>query len=305
MARSRTDNSTHGVLLMSLAAFLWVLHDAISKWLMQDYSIYQVLLLRTVFSLLPILVVIRREGGYTRLRGSRIWVCLGRGCLAVTCFVLFLAALPLMPLTDIFAIVMSAPLLISALSALVLKERVGLRRWVAALIGFSAVLVMVQPRGDVNSLGASLAFGSVVVYAFSMILTRRLGNTESAGAMTFYSALVFLAVGLIAAPFTWIPPTPMGTLLMAATGLLAGSAQYCLTEAFRIAPPSVVAPFEYTSLLWAMLLGVLVWGDVPTALVLASSAVVIISGIYVIHDERTVQRRNRETPIPVVIPPHA
>jgi drug/metabolite transporter (DMT)-like permease len=297
----RTDNSKHGVLLMSLAAFLWVLHDAISKWLLQDYSIYQVLLLRTVFSLLPIVIVLRHEGGIVRLRGARVWVCLGRGCLAVACFVLFLAALPLMPLTDIFAIVMSAPLLISALSALVLKERVTFRRWVAILIGFSAVLVMVRPGGDVVSPGALLVVGAVVVYSFTMILTRRLGSTESAGAMTFYSALVFLAVGLIAAPFSWIWPTPIGMLLMAATGLLAGSAQYCLTEAFRIAPPSLVAPFEYTSLLWAMLFGFLVWGDVPTALVLVGAAVVIISGTYVLHDERTSQRRNREAPI--VFPP--
>jgi len=301
MPHSRTDNSSLGVLLMSVAAFLWVLHDAISKWLMQDYSIYQVLLLRTIFSLLPILIVVRREGGYSRLRNSRIWVCLGRGCLAVACFVLFLAALPLMPLTDIFAIVMSAPLLISALSALVLKEPVGFRRWLAILVGFSAVLVMVRPGGDVTSPGALLVVGSVVTYSVAMILTRRLGSTESAGAMTFYSALVFLAVGLVAAPFSWVWPTPIGMLLMAATGLLAGSAQYCLTEAFRIAPPSVVAPFEYTSLLWAMLFGFLVWGDVPTALVLASAAVVIVSGIYVFHDEQVTQRRNREAPM--VFPP--
>ena len=305
MTRSRTDNSTLGVLLMSLAAFLWVLHDAISKWLMQDYSIYQVLLLRTIFSLLPILIVVRREGGYSRLRDSRIWVCLGRGCLAVVCFVLFLAALPHMPLTDIFAIIMSAPLLITALSALLLKESVGFRRWVAILVGFSAVLVMVRPGGDISGPAALLMVGCVVTYSFAMILTRRLGSTESAGAMTFYSALVFLAVGLISAPFTWIQPTPFGMLLMAATGLLAGSAQYCLTEAFRISPPAVVAPFEYTSLLWAMLLGFLVWGDVPTTLVLVSAVVVIISGIYVLHDERAVERRYRDAPAPVALPPRA
>jgi len=286
---------------MSLAAFLWVLHDAISKWLLQDYSIYQVLLMRTVFSLLPILIVVRREGGYGRLRGSRIWVCLGRGCLAVACFVLFLAALPLMPLTDIFAIVMSAPLLIYALSALVLKESVGLRRWLAVLVGFGAVLVMVRPGGAASPIGALLVVGSVVTYSLAMILTRRLGSTESAGAMTFYSALVFLAVGLVAAPFTWIQPTPIGLLQMAATGLLAGSAQYCLTEAFRIAPPSVVAPFEYTSLIWAILFGFLVWGDVPTTLVLVGAAVVIISGIYVLHDEIVIGRRNREAA--TVLPP--
>jgi drug/metabolite transporter (DMT)-like permease len=303
VAQSRTDNSTLGVLLMSLSAFLWVLHDAISKWVLQDYSIYQILLLRTIFSLLPILIVLRREGGIIRLRHSRVWVCLGRGCLAVVCMVLFLSALPLMPLTDIFAIVMSAPLLISALSALVLKERVTFRRWVAILIGFSAVLVMVRPGGEAISPGALLVVGAVVTYSFAMILTRRLGSTESAGAMTFYSALVFLAVGLIAAPFSWIRPTPIGMLLMAATGLLAGSAQYCLTEAFRIAPPSLVAPFEYTSLLWAMLFGFLIWGDVPTALVLAGAAVVIASGIYVLHDEKAAQRRDREAPNPIVLPP--
>ncbi len=303
MTQSRTDNFSLGALLMSFAAFLWVLHDAISKWLMQDYSIYQVLLLRTVFSLLPILIVVRREGGYRRLRGARVWVCLGRGCLAVACFGLFLAALPLMPLTDAFAIVMSAPLLISALSALVLKERVGFRRWAAVLVGFSAVLVMVRPGGDIASSGALFVVGSVVAYSFAMILTRRLGSTESAGAMTFYSALVFLAVGLIAAPFSWIQPTPIGMLLMAATGVLAGSAQYCLTEAFRIAPPSVVAPFEYTSLLWAMLFGFLVWGDVPSTLVLVSAAVVIASGIDLLRNERAAQRRNRDAPAPVILPP--
>ncbi len=303
MAQSRTDNPTLGVLLMSLAAFLWVLHDAISKWVMQDYSIYQLLLLRTVFSLLPILIVVRREGEYIRLRDARVWVCLGRGCLAVACMVLFLAALPLMPLTDIFAIVMSAPLLISALSALILKERVTIRRWVAILIGFSAVLVMVRPGGEAISPGALLVVGSVVIYSFAMILTRRLGSTESAGAMTFYSALVFLAVGLVAAPFSWVRPTPIGMLLMAAIGLLAGSAQYCVTQAFRIAPPSLVAPFEYTSLLWAMLFGFLVWGDVPTALVLVGATVVIISGIYVLHDEKATQRRDREAPNPSVHPP--
>jgi drug/metabolite transporter (DMT)-like permease len=297
----RTDNSSLGVLLMSLAAFIWVLHDAISKWVLQDYSIYQVLLLRTLFSLLPIAIVVRREGGVARLRNARVWVCLGRGCLAVACFVLFLAALPLMPLADIFAIVMSAPLLISALSALVLKEPVGLRRWLAVLIGFSAVLVMVRPGGNVSTPGALLVLASVVTYALAMILTRRLGSTESAGAMTFYSALVFLTVGVIAAPFTWVRPTPIGLLLMAATGLLAGSAQYCLTEAFRIAPPSVVAPFEYTSLIWAMLFGFLVWGDAPTTVVLVSATVVIASGIYVLQDEKAIRRRSRE--VPVVIPP--
>ena len=106
-------------------------------------------------------------------------------------------------------------------------------------------------------------------------------------------------------PFSWIQPTPIGMLLMAATGVLAGSAQYCLTEAFRVAPPSVVAPFEYTSLLWAMLFGFLVWGDVPSTLVLVSAAVVIASGIDLLRNERATQTRKREEPQPVILPPGA
>ena len=290
---SRADNSARGVLLMSFAAFLWVLHDAISKWLVEDHSIYQVLLVRTLFSLLPIAIVVRREGGYPRLRVARVWVCLGRGCLAVASFSLFLAALPEMALAEVFAIVMSAPLLISAFSALLLKERVGPRRWIAVLVGFSAVLVMVRPGGNLAAAGALYVLASVVIYSLAMILTRRLGSTESAGAMTFYSALVFLSVGVIAAPFTWKSPDATALLLMAATGVLAGSAQYCMTEAFRIAPPSVVAPFEYTSLIWAMLFGFIVWGHVPGALVLAGACVVIVSGIYVLHDDVAERRRGR------------
>ena len=255
MRKPLADNTPLGVLLMSLAVFLWVVHDAVSKWLLQDYPLFQVLLMRSIFALIPVAVVLYREDSFAQLRSAQAWMLVGRGCLGAISFGLFLAALALMPLADVFAIVMSAPLLIAALSVPLLKEPVGARRWVAVLVGFVAVLFMVRPGGDMSALGALLVVGSVVFYALTMIATRVLGRTATAGTMTFYSALVFLFIGVVVAPFVWINPTPFAMLLMVATGLLAGCAQYSMTEAFRIAPPAVVAPFEYTSMIWAMILG--------------------------------------------------
>lgn len=290
MDKPLADNTPLGVLLMSLAVLLWVVHDAVSKWLLQDYRLLQVLLMRSVFSLVPITVVLYREQSFSLLRSARIGPLVGRGCLGAISFGLFLAALPLMPLADVFAIVMSAPLLIAALSVPLLKEPVGVRRWVAVLIGFAAVLFMVRPGGGMSLIGASLVVGSVVFYALTMVATRFLGRTATAGTMTFYSSLVFLCIGSIGAPFVWTHPTPLALALMVATGLLAGCAQYCMTEAFRIAPPAVVAPFEYTSMVWAMILGFVVWRDIPTTGVLVSAGVIVVSGIYLLHREKLAQQ---------------
>lgn len=290
MNKPLADNTPLGVALMSLAVLVWVVHDAVSKWLLQDYPLFQVLLMRSIFSLVPIVAVLFREQSFAGLHKAPVWKLVGRGCLGAISFGLFLAALTLMPLADIFAIVMSAPLLIAALSVPLLQEPVGLRRWVAVLIGFAAVLFMVRPGGGMSLPGALLVVGSVVFYALTMIATRVLGRRATAGTMTFYSSLVFLAIGLVGAPFVWVDPTPFAMMLMVTTGLLAGCAQYSMTQAFRIAPPAVVAPFEYTSMVWAMILGFLIWGDIPTAGVLISSGVIVLSGIYLLHREKLAQQ---------------
>ncbi len=280
------DNPTLGIILMVVAVLLWVIHDALSKWLTETYSLFQIVAVRGVVAFAPISLILYREQGLSRVRSASIWPLLGRGALGATSFVLFLAALPLMPLADIFAIVMSAPLVITALSVVLLGERVGARRWVAVCTGFVAMLIMTRPGGAIVPLGAALVCGSVLFYALAMISTRVLGRGESAGVITFYSNLVFLLVGAIAVPFVWIAPSRVDLLVMAATGVLAGIAQYAMTQAFRIAPPSVVAPFEYTSMIWAVLIGFAVWGEVPTPMVALGAVVIIASGLYVLHRER-------------------
>lgn len=284
--------------MMIAAAAVWALHDASSKWLAATYPVFQILLTRSIFSLLPILLIAHRTGGLRTLRSRRVPALLGRATLGGGSFILFLMALPMMPLADIFAVTMSAPLVITALSSLILREPVGWRRWSAVLVGFAAVVAIIQPEGGIVPEAAALLLGSVLLYAFAMLATRRLGRTESAATMSFYSGLVFLSVGAVTAPFVW-QPIPLGDFaLMAVTGLLAGLAQYCMTQAFRVASPAIVAPFEYTTMVWAVILGFVVWGDFPTWIVLGGSVVIVLSGLYVLRREAIQARPSAPAPVP-------
>jgi drug/metabolite transporter (DMT)-like permease len=290
-ARHPADDARLGIAMMVAAAAVWALHDAASKWLAESYPVFQILLTRSVFGLLPILLIAHRTGGLGKLRSRRTAALLGRGSMGAASFILFLLALPMMPFADIFAVTMSAPLVITALSSFILREPVGWRRWSAVLVGFAAVLVIVQPEGGIVPEAAALLLASVLFYAVAMLATRRLGRTESAATMSFYSGLVFLLVGAAVAPFVWGPPPLADFALMAGTGLLAGLAQYCMTQAFRVAPPATVAPFEYTTMVWALILGYLVWGDFPSWMVLGGAVVIIASGLYVLHREAAQARR--------------
>ncbi len=275
---------------MCAAVALWVIHDAIGKWLMESYSIAQVLFLRSLFAMLPIGAFIRHEGGLKRLRTNRLGAVLGRGALGIASFGCFLAALPLMPLPDVFAIVMAGPLVVTGLSVVLLKDQVGPRRWAAVLVGFAAVLFMIRPGGGISSQGALLLLASVFFYALNMISTRIIGRTESAGVMTFYANLVAMGVGGTTVAWVWTSPDALGWLLFGATGLIAGLAAYAMTQAFRIASPATLAPFEYTAMVWALVVGFVVWGELPSWSVLGAASVIVASGLYILHREGTNKR---------------
>jgi drug/metabolite transporter (DMT)-like permease len=280
------DNARLGILLMVVASALWTLHDAISKDLTQHYSVFQILFVRSVFAFIPLLFFIWRDGGFATVATRRPLANLGRGLVGVTSFSLFLFALPLMPLANVFAIGMSSPLIITALSGPLLGERVSGRQWAAVLVGFAAVLVMLRPGGDMVPLAVALVLASNLCYALGMTLTRTLGRTESAATMTLFGSLVFLTVGATVTPFVWVTPALFDFGLMAFIGLIAGLAQYSMTQAFRIAPPATVTPFEYTCMVWAVLLGLAIWGDVPSWSVLGGATVIVLSGLYIVRTNR-------------------
>ncbi len=283
-----------GIGFALLAAFIGASQDAIVKWLAAEHALFQLLFVRSVVMLLVVGAWIAARSGARGFRTRQ----LGGQALRVACnllaFLAFYYALTQLPLADATAIALSAPLFMTLLSGPLLGERVGARRALAVALGFAGVLLMLQPaRVDANWLGQGAALATAVLYALWMLLTRRLSAGDASELMVFYSALGFFAASVLVVPFQWVTPAGGDFGLMVVIGLTGVGVHYTLAQAYRHAPVYVVSPFEYTVLVWAVLLGYLLWGDVPGWDVLAGAAVVIASGLYILHRERRLARVQR------------
>ena len=279
------DRVVSGVVLLNAGLFLWVVHDAMSKSLLNRYSVFEILLIRSAAALPIVLMIMRWEQGHLRLHTQRFWALVARGGLGVAGLAFFLFGLKRMPLADTFAIFMSAPLLVAALAGPLLGEPATARQWAAVLVGFIAVLFMIRPGGAIPLLGAMVMLAAVACFALGVILTRALGRTESAAVITVFVMAVFVVAGALVAPFVWTTPSLEDLGLMSGLGVLSGAAMYCTIYAYRDVPPAVIAPFQYTSLVWAVLIGYAVWADVPDPSVAGAAVVVVASGIYVLRLE--------------------
>jgi drug/metabolite transporter (DMT)-like permease len=181
----------------------------------------------------------------------------------------------------------------TALSALLLGEVVGRHRWGAVLVGFIGVLIMVRPEpGHLNVVGVSLALGGAVGAAGAMVAIRQIAATEKGATIVFYFTLAGTALGAVGSAFHWVTPDPLTLATLILGGLLGGVGQLLLTEALRVAPVGVVAPFDYTQLIWATAIGFLVWGELPHPATIAGALVVAASGVYILHREMRRFRTN-------------
>ncbi|HET8726235.1 MAG TPA: DMT family transporter [Alphaproteobacteria bacterium] len=283
-----------GIALYSTGIFLGSLTDVLIKWLSGSYPILEIMFFRALFGLLPALALIRWEGGLACLKTAKPGVQLLRGLIAVAGFALFYYAFSVMPLANAYAIAFAAPLVMTALSAPILGETVGPRRWSAVLAGFGGILIVLWPdlhAGGLGGAGWLAALAGTVLYAVASLLIRGLSRTDGNAAIVVYGTLVMVAVSAAALPFGFVMPGGTDWLLLAATGLLGGLTTIAVTAAFRAAEAAVIAPFEYTSMIWAVAFGYVIWSDVPTAYVLAGSAVIVGAALYVLHREAIDQRR--------------
>ena len=252
---------------------------------------------RSAFAILPVVLVYAIRGELaTAVRTSRPLGQLGRGLLSVGGMFSNFSALTRLPLADATAISFASPLITVALAAIILKERVRIYRWSAVLIGFGGVIVMLIPHLDIGRYaaigGAAAAAGSMfaVIAAFcnagTVIQTRRLTQSETTSSIVFYFSLVCAIAGALTLPFAWHSPTPRELAALIALGVLGGFAHILLTESYRYAAASVVAPFDYSSMLWALLLGYWLFGELPDTLVYVGATIVATAGLYVIWRER-------------------
>jgi len=274
------------VVCMIASGLLLTTNDAIVKWLTDSLPVGQIMFLRGL-ALVAILVAALWHAG----RLSTLTVRDHRGqALRALAFVAstlcFMNALRFLPLADAVAITFVSPLFTTLLAIPLLGERVGWRRWAAVAAGFAGVLLIVQPTGAGVHWAAALPIGAALAVAYAEILTRRISATESSIGILAYTSLAVALTGLASLPFGWPLPSPAELGLLLLSALLMGAALYLHIEAFRLAEASSIAPYRYTALLSAALIGFLVWGQLPNALAWLGSAVVVASALYIWHRER-------------------
>ncbi len=250
---------------------------------------------RSFFALLPVLGVLwwRGETG-AGLKTSRPFAHIVRSFFGVTAMILWFGGLQRLPLPDALAISYAAPLITVALAAIVLGEIVRYDRWIAVAVGFVGVLVTLSPHleldhqfsGDSQSIGAMMSFTSALFMALAGIQIRRLTATEPTGAIVVYFSIGSALFALLTLPFGWVIPSPRDTLLLVLAGLLGGIGQLMLTQSYRYAPASTIAPLEYASMLWAMVIGNWFFNEMPGTRVLIGSMIVVGAGLAIVWRAR-------------------
>lgn len=279
---SRQDHVLLGILFMLGATVMFAGSSALAKWQVATYPFGEVLFIRSVASLATCAALILPQTGLAVFRTRHLRDHAMRG-VSQGCAQSFLViALGLMPLAGVISINFSAPLFATLFSALLIKEVVGAARWGALVVGFGGVLVVAAPGADSLQLGALFAVMNAVLYGAVTAAVRGMTATESAETLTMYQ-MVFLAVLFaLLLPFAYVAPTAGDAFAMVMNGVLNAVGQYWWTRALHLAPASAVTPFYYFSLVWAIVLGFLFWGDVPTLALLVGSAVVVGSGLFLL-----------------------
>jgi drug/metabolite transporter (DMT)-like permease len=245
-----------------------------------------VLFFRAIASLLTCAVLILPRTGFGVFRTARLAAHAGRSATQTVAQSCIIIAFGLMPLGGAIAINFAAPLFATLFAALWLKEKVGLVRGGALVVGFAGVLLVAAPGADSFRIGALFALTNAVLYGSVTAAVRGMTTTESAETLTMYQMVflaAFFALGLPFFGFAW--PTGVDLTVMLANGVINAIGQYWWTRSLSLAPPSAVGPFYYFSLVWALVLGFLFWGDVPTLLLLAGSAIVVGSGLFLLWHE--------------------
>jgi len=285
--RPMKSGSAQGVTAMFIAVAAFSFMDALLKLFAAHYPPLQVSALRALASLPFVILPLLVQGRLAELKVRRVGLHLLRGLLGVVMLASFVYALAAAPLASVYSIYMAAPLLIAALAAWWLGERADLGRWLAIIVGLIGVLVILQPRPGGLALAAGIAASiSALCYALAVITARVLTRSENSPSMVFsFLLIVSVIAGGLALP-DWVPIRAGDWLLIAATGGLGAIGQHYITEAFRHAPAAVVAPIEYTALLWGVGIDWVFWQVLPDGVILSGAGIIIAAGAYVAWREK-------------------
>ncbi len=279
-----------GIASCLFAVFFFSIADATAKWLGQSYAPIQIVFLRYVFGLIPVALFVWRSGGLRALKTRRPFAHGLRALLFFSALFMLFTGLRGLPLAEAISIAFTAPLFVTALSGPVLGEPVRPRRWAAVVIGLIGALIIVRPGTAAFQFDALYILASALCFSLAMLVTRRMAKTETNVAMLAYTTLGAGIASLPLMPFVWRQPAAGDVWLFALIGIVGGMAAYLLIAAYRNAPAAVVAPFDYTGLVWAALLGWIIWQERPEPLVWLGAAIIALSGLYITYRESVAAR---------------
>ncbi len=304
----------HGAAILVFGLFLFSIQDMIIKFFSDQYSVLQIVFIRGLVSMVVIALLIKIFWPGIAFLSKRPLTASTRGLFGFASYLAYYLAVAAMPLAEVVAIVFTMPLFVTVMSALVLGEKVGIRRWSAVVVGFIGVVIILSPSGEFNALAVTLAFAASITYATQTTITRFLSSHDAPLTLAFNSILVFtcasgllsllLLIGVIdiesnhasLAFFSrdWVMPENWHLLLMLFLGINGAAGFYCLSKAYCLSEASAIAPFEYTYIIWAIVFGIVFWNEVPGVTTIVGVIVLIVSSLYIWYRERQLQEVDSE-----------
>ena len=269
---------------------MFSVNDALGKWLLVDYSVAELLLIRSAAALVLLAPFIRNSGVVGFTTAPRPALQVARVVLSALEVAMFFWAVSYLPLADAVTFYLAGPIYVTALSVVLLGETVGWRRWTAILVGFVGVVLALRPSAASFTLPALIALGGSIFFAILMITTRMLRETSDTVLVSGQNVATLL-FGAAFAPFGWVTPSFRDFMLLSLFGVLSMVALACVNRSLKLAPASVVVPYQYTMIIWAIMLGYAVFGDVPDLLTLAGAAIIIAAGLYIFWREQAQSRQ--------------
>lgn len=281
---STYTGTTAGIAFMLVGIALFAANDAMAKWLIATFSVGQMILVRSVAALLVLMPFVLKEGRAV-LTPERPALHVLRGALSAAEIALFYAALYYLPLAEVMTFYLAAPIYVVALSVLFLGERVGWRRLSAVVFGFLGVVVALGPSLSVDATGSMIAIAGSFAFALMVVLTRRLSGA-SGTTLIVWQIVSTLLLGLVLAPFAWTTPDAGGLAALCLLGLVSMAGHVCVNRSLAVAEASVVVPFQYTLIVWAIFYGVLFFEDRPTVPLFLGAGMIVASGLFILWRER-------------------
>lgn len=284
-----------GIGFMLTAVLLFGFNSAVGKWLVATYPVGEFMLIRGVLTLMLLSPFIWHAGRAAFTNVPRPGLQLLRIVFSSTEVAMFFWAVSYLPLADTTTFYLAGPIYVTALSVLLLRERVGWRRWTAVLIGFIGVVIALRPSSSSFTLPALIALSGSVVYALVLITTRALRETNDITLMATYF-IGAAAFGAVTAPFGWVTPAPRDILFLCGVACANIMAQFCVIRSLKLASASVVVPYQYTLIIWSVVFGWQMFGELPDAYTIGGAAIIVAAGLYIFWRERAVARQASAVP---------